>query len=125
MTVKEAIQRANALRPNPFSEQEKFQWLSELDGKIAKEVLKKEDFSPYTYPSDETRELLADSAYTDIYLFYLCAMIDFFSRDYGEYNNSMLLFNTLFEQYAKGCATSLYGEKENGEISHKYYINIF
>ncbi len=50
-------------------------------------------------------------------------MIDFFSRDYGEYNNSMLLFYSLFEQYAKGKAVSLGGEQ--GETNHKYYINIF
>ena len=123
MTVADAIQRADSLRPNPFSKQEKFQWLSELDGKIAREVLKKEDFSPYAYSDDGGRKLLADAPYTDIYLFYLCAMIDFFSRDYGEYNNSMLLFNSLFEQYAKGKAVSSAGEK--GEINHKYYINIF
>lgn len=123
MTVKEAIQRADALRPNPFSDQEKFQWLSELDGKIAREILKKEDFTPYAYSGDGKKALLADNAYTDIYLFYLSAMIDFFSRDYGEYNNSMLLFNSLFEQYAKGKAVSLAGEK--GETNHKYYINIF
>lgn len=123
MTVTEAIQRADSLRPNPFTEQEKFQWLSELDGKIAREILKKEDFSPYAYSDDGTRELLADNAYTDIYLFYLCAMIDFFSRDYGEYNNSMLLFNSVFEQFAKGKAGASAGESK--EMSHKYYINIF
>lgn len=125
MKVADAVQRADALRPNPFSEQEKFQWLSELDGKIAREILKKEDFSPYTYPGGGDAELLADTPYTDIYLFYLCAMIDFFSRDYGEYNNSMLLFNSIFEQYAKGKSSSFYGENNQGEKSHKYYINIF
>ncbi len=123
MTVQDAIKRADDLRPNPFSEQEKFQWLSELDGKIAKEIFKNDDFSPYAYPDGGVRELLADASYTDIYLFYLCAMIDFFSRDYGEYNNSMLLFNSLFEQFAKGEAVALNAEK--GEVNHRYYINIF
>ena len=123
MKVTDAIKRADALRPNPFSEQEKFQWLSELDGKIARDILKTEDFSPYTYPDGGERELLSEDAYTDIYLFYLCAMIDFFSRDYGEYNNSMLLFNSLFEEYAKGKAVSYWNEKK--DANHKYYINIF
>ena len=124
MKICEIIERVDSLRPNPFHKQEKVQWLSELDGKIAKEILKKEDFSGYTYPDDENTELLAENPYTDIYLFYLTAMIDFFNRDYGEYNNSMLLFNSALEGYTKGVFGGLYGEKKD-ESARKYYINIF
>lgn len=100
MKVLEAIERADALRPNPFSAEEKLRWLSELDGKIAGEILDINSEFDYINANEET-ELLVKLPYTDIYLFYLCAMIDFFSRDYGEYNNSMLMVNSIMEALAK------------------------
>ena len=143
MTIAKAIERADELRPNPFSEEQKIRWLSELDGKIAREVLENKDFSGYDYAHDSEAELILEEAYCDIYLFYLAAMIDFFSRDYTEYNNSMLMFNEAFsgflKAYKRGDAfvnsdQGANGDKEeteekassNGKNARgKYYINIF
>ena len=101
MKANEAIERVDVLRPNPFSEEEKLRWLSELDGKISKEVLKLGKVFDYTGVEPSETELLVRLPYTDVYLFYLCAMIDFFSRDYEEYNNSMLMVNTILNSLAK------------------------
>ena len=101
MTVAKAIERSDELRPNPFSEEEKIRWLSELDGKIAREIFEDKAFSGYDSAYDSEKELLLEEAYGDIYLFYLTAMIDFFSRDYTEYNNSMLMFNQALDGFAK------------------------
>ena len=118
MTVAKAIERADNLRPNPFEYDEKVRWLSELDGKIAKEVLKDKAFKGYDYSKDSEKELILDEAYSDIYLFYLSAMIDFFSRDYAEYNNSMLMFNEAFERFLKA--------HKRGDIKDGgYFKNIF
>lgn len=125
MKVGEAIERADALRPNPFSLEEKMQWLSELDGKISKHILKRDEFKAYELKDFRETELLAEVPYTDIYLFYLCAMIDFFSRDYGEYNNSIVMFNSLYERYAKKKHSESENKNYSGVRSDKYYINIF
>ena len=125
MKVGEAIERADALRPNPFSSEEKMQWLSEIDGKISKQILKRDDFKAYELKDFRETKLLAEDAYTDIYLFYLCAMIDFFSRDYGEYNNSVKMFNSLYEKYAKEKHSNSEDKNYSGVRSDKYYINIF
>ena len=125
MTVSKAMERADNLRPNPFEEEQKVRWLSELDGKIAREILKRKDFIGYDYSKDIQKELIAEEEYCDIYLFYLTAMIDFFSRDYVEYNNSMLMFNEAFERYAKAYKR---GDMNNNIIFSKngeYYKNIF
>lgn len=121
MTVNEAILRADELRPNPFGEEQKTKWLSELDGKIAKEILN-ENFTPYEISDGGERELMAEEAYCDLYLFYLCAMIDFFSRDYGEYNNSVAMFNSAYSSYAKAVKSG--GNLKSGK-SGQYYKNIF
>ena len=118
MTVSKAIERADNLRPNPFEYGEKVRWLSELDGKIAKEVLGDKNFFGYNYSKDSEKELILDEVYGDIYLFYLCAMIDFFSRDYLEYNNSMLMFNEAFERFLKA-------HKRGDNKSGGYFKNVF
>ena len=118
MTVSKALERADNLRPNPFEYAEKVRWLAELDGKIAKEVLKDKDFKGYDCSKDSEKELILEEAYSDIYLFYLSAMIDFFSRDYAEYNNSMLMFNEAFERFLKAHKR---GDTKDGG----YFKNIF
>lgn len=115
MTVSKATERADNLRPNPFTQEEKVKWLSEIEGKIFKEFLS-DDFSPIDYSKDEERELILEEEYQDVYLFYLVAMIDFFSRDYADYNNSMEMFNTAYDKMVK--------EKRSGKKGG-YYKNIF
>lgn len=124
MTIAKAIERADELRANPFEEEQKVRWLSELDGKIAREVLGDKNFSGYDYASDSEKELILEEAYCDVYLFYLTAMIDFFSRDYAEYNNSMIMFNEAFSKFSKAYKRGdLKEEKTN--IKGQYYKNIF
>lgn len=139
VTIAKAIERADELRPNPFAEEQKVRWLSELDGKIAREIIGDKDFAGYNHAYDSEKELLAEEAYCDIYLFYLTAMIDFFSRDYAEYNNSILMFNEAFSQFAKayqrgdaGLSPLIpedeYPKGDDGGAYLKnggYYINIF
>ena len=139
MTIAKAIERADELRPNPFAEEQKVRWLSELDGKIAREIVGDKDFAGYNHAYDSEKELLAEEAYCDIYLFYLTAMIDFFSRDYAEYNNSILMFNEAFSQFAKayqrgdaGLSPLIpedeypKGDKDGSYLKNGgYYINIF
>ena len=120
MKLYEAVKRADELRPNPFSAEDKIQWLSELDSKIATEVLKITDFKGYTMDDFGETELLVGLPYTDLYLFYMCAMIDFFSRDYTEYNNSMLMFNSVYERFAKEMHRENKANAKSG-----YYKNIF
>lgn len=123
MKISKAIELVDKLRPNPFDEENKIRWLSELDGKISLEVLRKDDFPGYNYSGDMEKELIAEDEYSNIYIYYLCAMIDFFSRDYGDYNNSMILFNSDFEKYAKAVKNGTL--KKSGKTDGEYYKNIF
>lgn len=145
MTIAKALERADELRPNPFSEEQKIRCLSELDGKIAREILGDKSFSGYDHAYDSEKELLLEESYCDIYLYYLTAMIDFFSRDYAEYNNSMAMFNQAYSGFAKAYQRGDAGKNpalisnsgQNGESTEegglsgtanqkgRYYVNIF
>lgn len=49
---------------------------------------------------EEERELVVPIPYTDIYIYYLAAMIDFYNGDSGRYNDSMAMFNRAWDEYA-------------------------
>ena len=71
MKVKDAIAAADAVKPNAFSEETKFQWLRRLEGRLQAEVflmapaqIRELDLQ---YPADMDRELLVDPPYDDLY----------------------------------------------------------
>ena len=103
MKISECIQRIDDLRPNGYGDDQKTQWLSELDGKIQAVVLHLpvEEMRAYTFPEDSERELLARYPHDRMYPLYLAAMIDFANGEYSKYQNSMAMFNDAYGEYAK------------------------
>lgn len=101
MTISKAIEMLDELRPNAYDEILKTEWLSQLDGQFALETLKAPEFSGYSYPEDSDRELLIPAPYDGVYLYYLQAMLDYQNREYGNYANTMSMFNAAMDQYEK------------------------
>lgn len=107
MTLNDAIEKVDSVKPNAYSAEEKTAWISELDGKIYAELLTThrakdvpETFSAYVYPTDKDRELLASFPYDGIYMLYVMAQIDFHNADIGRYNNSIQAFYTAWSDYS-------------------------
>lgn len=106
MTVNEAIQKTDALKPNAYPLGEKVRWLSELDGQISEEILEPivggaAPFEPYDPETDGDTELIAEGVYADIYIKYLCAQIDYHNGEWKRYNNSAAMYQASWELYAK------------------------
>ena len=105
MTIIEAINQINHLKPNNYTQQEKIFWLSELDGAVKAEILDATEegrgiaFSGYDDNSSLHTSLLIPPPYDEIYLFWLASRIDFWNSEYDLYNNSILMFNTAFKAY--------------------------
>lgn len=106
MTITEAISRADALKFNTYSREEKIKWLSELDGSIQKTVMDRYQggasapFIPYGAHTAEDTVLLVEPPFDSVYLRWLEAQIDYHNGEYDKYNASILLFNTAFEAFA-------------------------
>ncbi len=106
MTLKEAINTCDGLRVNDYAEAEKIAWLSNLDGMIKKEIIdchegsQQVTFSGYTAETPDNTELLVPEPYSDLYIKYLFAQIDFNNAEFTRYNNSMVMFNYAYQQYA-------------------------
>ena len=98
VTINKVIEMVDGMTPNTFDEEVKFQWLSRLDGMISRVIMEQED-PVYLYPYDMDKFLLVDSPYDGIYGLYLKAMIHFHHMEYDDYNNAMLMFNDLLEQF--------------------------
>ena len=105
MTIKEIIDKTDTLKPNQYSAADKMDWLSDLDGRVMKEVILRHEyvgempeFSRYTDPS---AELLVGEPYLDLYLYYLLAQIDFYNAEYGRYNNSSAAFNQAYSDFSR------------------------
>ena len=105
MTVQDAILRADELRPNTFSEDMKFLWLSELDGRVKTEILDThEGFENVEMPSynlgNRTESLFVTEPYSDMYIYWLFMKMDFMNGEFDRFNNDAMLYNTSWLAFA-------------------------
>ena len=105
MTIIEAINGVDSLKPNTFEQIDKIKWLSELDGKIKKEIIDTHEgadavvFEVYNENTPLDKELLVVAPYDEIYILWLEAKIDYANKEYGKYNNSSHMYNTAYNNY--------------------------
>lgn len=110
MTINEAIAQLDNLKPNVFNEQVKRQWLSEVDSRLltlhnyyvltAAEQAVIDAWSAYDIDTDGDTELIAVIPFTDIYLHYMFAKIDYLQSDIQRYSNGMTLYEDMYVSYA-------------------------
>ena len=101
MTINTAISEAQSLRPDAAPDTIKTRWLSELDGKIMRETMLRNDFAPYKFPDDADKTLVVEAPYDNIYPLYIIAMSDFFSGEMENYSASAALFDTAYAEFRK------------------------
>ena len=101
MTPNKAIERVNSVAPDVYSDENKLQWISELDGMVKRLVYQETEFEPYKYPEDMDTELLVTAPFEGVYEAYIMAKVDFCNREWQKYNNSASSFHAMFEDYKK------------------------
>ena len=93
MTIEEAIELCDRMKPNHYEKDDKLRWLSELDGRIRIEILDtheggpSEPFSAYDENTPMDTELLAVPPYDGLYLHYLGAQVDYYNAEYADWYN--------------------------------------
>ena len=100
MTVSQVIVQTQAVRPDLYTNEQITEWLADVDGQLAAELLHTEPVR-YSYPSDSERELLVPFPYDRLYHLYVIAMIDFYNRETDLYANDMEAYNNAMEDYRK------------------------
>lgn len=104
MTIIEAINRIDTVKPNGYPQGEKIRWLNTLDGIIKSKVFDTHEggavaFDGYTEETNLNTELLVPSPFDELYLFWLESKIDYWNREMGQYNNSISMFNTAYAEF--------------------------
>ena len=105
MTVSQAIARTDRLKPNSYAYPDKLQWLSQLDGRVRKEIIDTHEggndtaFVPYSERERGDRELLIPAPYDESYIHYLSAQIDYFNGEYERFNNANSMFESTFSAF--------------------------
>lgn len=117
-TINKTIEMVDSVVPNTYDDESKFQWMMELDGLVAREVMQMEEPPGYSYPEDMDTELLIPRPYDRVYALYMEAMIDLQNRDYDGYNNTIQVFDALFSKYKKAHI------RENRPASAGYFKNL-
>ena len=106
MTVSEAVFLVDKMKPNRFSPEEKYRWLTDIDGMIVRELIDTHEDSPltgeykgYLLGRDDDVELIAPAPYDVLYRWYLESQIDLANMEIAKYNNSRNLFNQAYLTY--------------------------
>lgn len=103
MTLKEAIDFVDEIKPNAFTAGQKTRWLSEVEGRIQTEVflLAPAEVICYDYSQDADSELLVAPPYDDLYTAYLTAMVDYANGEYSRYANTAEMFQARYTAFAR------------------------
>lgn len=107
MTIREAIDRTDAVKPNSYSTEEKVRWLAILDGMVKNEIIDTHEggelvvFVPYTASTLVNTVLLIAEPYAqEVYPAWLAAQIDFANEEIPRYNNDMQAYNAAYDLYS-------------------------
>lgn len=105
MTLAKILSMCDELKPNQYDPDTKTCWLSEVEGMVIEEILNRAEgndieFGSFNYEQDGEAVLLVPGKYSDLYLNYLFAKIDYNNAEYERYNNSVAVFNASFDAYA-------------------------
>ena len=107
MTIMGAINHIDAVKPNGYSQTEKINWLSTLDGIVKAEIIDTHEggesiaFKGYDAMTNLTTELLIPHPYDDVYIKWLEAQIDYANGEYNKYNNTITVYNKAFSDFER------------------------
>lgn len=108
MTIREAINEVDTLKPNMYGMQEKIKWLSRLDSRIAQDILATHELSeeeqellPFEgYTEDDIeQELLIGEPYDEMYASWLSAQVDWHNMEFDNFNVNNAMFESVFTQF--------------------------
>lgn len=90
MNTRKAIARADEIRPNTVSDEQKAAWVSDLDGQLAEMF----GIEPPVDNWPEDRQLLMPAPHEEIYQLYLICKIDYYNQEMSLYANDINVYNS-------------------------------
>ena len=106
MTIQEVLSTTDELKANMMIEVTKIRFISEVEGKIYKEIFKKhaglpaEEQPVYDDATDRGTVLLVPAPYDMVYVYWLMCQIDLMNMEMDKYNNDRALFENAWSEFA-------------------------
>ena len=106
MTIMGVITLLQSVKPHQYSEDTVIHWISDLEGLLYREIVCGHEMpvdevgyaveiphGPYDPEQDMDTVLMVPEPYSDVYVKYLAAQIDYHNAEFARYNNSMVMYN--------------------------------
>jgi hypothetical protein len=104
MKVNDILKTVDQIRPNAYTDAEKIAMLNTIEGRVYTDIFQKaEGFEGEFIPFEEGQEemeLAVPVPFTELYTFFLMSRIDFLNGDSGRYNDTMVLLQNAWDEYA-------------------------
>lgn len=84
---------------NRFTNEEKTEWVNEIEGMIQQEALLEPPEIVYDWANDQDTELIIKHPHEKIYRHYLLAQLSYANEEYDRYTNEMQMFNSCWESF--------------------------
>lgn len=126
MKLKQVIDLVDDIEPNAYSSETKVAWLNECEGTIQTDIFLRaiDDVELYTWPDDQQTVLLVKPPHDKIYRLYLQAMIQMANAEYDRYQNTMVLYDAAWGEYARWFGRTIYPAGRDA-IWRGYYISAY
>ncbi len=102
MNAQSVISAADSIRPNLVDADVKYRWLNMAEKQVESVMCmygEREAQSDAVLSAES--QMLLGSEYTDMYAYYVVAMIDLANQNISMYNNSVAMFETLYDSWRK------------------------
>lgn len=110
MTIGEAIEQLDILKPNAIPRKVKVRWLNEVDWAVYRELVMSHEhgdgllFAGYKdgdASGADDKLLLAVQPYDKMYVQYMMCQVDLQNQEYDLYDNDFALYNQTFSDYSR------------------------
>lgn len=102
MTINQVIEKVSRLSPGAVEDRDIADWILELDQKMFLELHMPETVDrPLKWPEDSNKPLVVPPPYDGIYELFAQLKMDFYRKDYEQFNNTATAYNDAMNEFRK------------------------
>ena len=100
MTLEQLLTLVDASKPNEQSDEVKISWIRDVEGRVLSEI-HGIPMDKISLPNSDGDILTLPETYARVYVLYIAAMIEFFSKNYTGYTHLAREFESALAMYAR------------------------
>ncbi len=107
MTIQQVINIIQNTTDMDITDSELISYLSNIDARIKAEIIDfhtdetHKDWKPYTIETPKETKLIVPDSYSNLYIYYIKAQLDYKVDEIDRYTNNMIMFNQEYAEFYK------------------------